>query len=249
MSKNSGNPQTVKKPVQPRYGRMDLAIEHVVSGINRAKDWLLGQQHADGYWCGELEADVMLEADYIFMHVLLGTGDPGKMERAVNEILRHQNEDGGWSQFPGGPSNINYGVKSYLALKLMGWPQNHPVLVKAREWILANGGVVECNTFTKIYLCALGQYDFDAVPAIPPELMLFPNWFYFNIYEISSWSRGILVPLAILFDKKPYKPLPPEQGIGELFVGGRENAHLRLRWDKRLFSWRNFFLTIDRGLH
>ena len=63
-------------------------------------------------------------------------------------------------------------------------------MVKAREWMLAHGGVVECNTFTKIYLCALGQYDYDAVPAIPPEIVLFPNWFYFNIYEISSWSRG-----------------------------------------------------------
>ncbi len=91
---------------------MDLGLDQVVGGINRAKDWLLGQQHADGYWCGELEADVMLEADYIFMHTLLGTGDRGKMERAVNEILRHQNEDGGWSQYPGGPSNINYGVKA-----------------------------------------------------------------------------------------------------------------------------------------
>ena len=74
--------------------------------MERAKDWLLGQQHPDGYWCGELEADSMLESDYIFVHTLLGTGDPGRMERAVNEILRHQNEDGGWSIYPGGPSNI-----------------------------------------------------------------------------------------------------------------------------------------------
>src|SRR5580698_5750888 len=248
MSAAPVNPQRAK-PAQPRYGRMDLAVEHVVSGINRAKDWLLGQQHDDGYWCGELEADVMLEADYIFMHTLLGTGDPGKMERAINEILRHQNEDGGWSQYPGGPSDINYGVKSYLALKLMGWSKDHPVLVKAREWVLAHGGVVECNTFTKIYLCALGQYDYDAVPAIPPEIVLFPNWCYFNIYEISSWSRGILVPLSIIYAKKPFKKIPPEQAIDELFVGGRANANLHLRWDKKLVSWRNFFLFLDRVTH
>jgi squalene-hopene/tetraprenyl-beta-curcumene cyclase len=249
MSTLPGSPQTVDKPAQPRYGRMDLALDHVVKGINRAKDWLLKEQHADGYWCGELEADVMLEADYIYMHVLLGTGDQGKMERAVNEILRHQNEDGGWSQYPGGPSNINYGVKSYLALKLMGWSAEHPLLVKAREWILANGGVVECNTFTKIYLCSLGQYDYDAVPAIPPEIVLFPNWFYFNIYEISSWSRGILVPLSIIYAKKPFKKIPPEQSIEELYVGGRANAKMHLRWDKKLVSWRNFFLFWDRLVH
>ncbi len=250
MGTSSSNPKATKQPAQPRFGRIDLGLEAIRDGIGRARDWLLGQQHEDGYWCGELEADSMLESDYIFMHTLLGTGDPGKMERAVNEILRHQNEDGGWSLYPGGPSNISYGVKAYLALKLMGWSKDHPVMVKAREWVLANGGVVECNTFTKIYLCALGQYDYDAVPAIPPEIVLFPNWCYFNLYEISSWSRGILVPLSIIYAKKPFKKLAPEQGIDELFVGGRQNSNLHLRWDKkRPISWRNFFLFTDRMIH
>jgi len=250
MGTFSSNPKSSNQPAQPRFGRIDLGLDHIADGIKRAKDWLLGQQHPDGYWCGELEADSMLESDYIFMHTLLGTGEPGKMERAVNEILRHQNEDGGWSLYPGGPSNISYGVKAYLALKIMGWSKDHPVMVKAREWVLANGGVVQCNTFTKIYLCALGQYDYDAVPAIPPEIVLFPNWFYFNLYEISSWSRGILVPLSIIYAKKPFKKLASEQGIEELFVGGRQSSNLHLRWDKkRPVSWRNFFLLTDRMVH
>ncbi len=243
------NPQA-GKPVQPKYGRLDLGLDRVADGVRRAADWLLGQQHSDGYWCGELEADSMLESDYIFMHTLLGTGDAGKMTRAVNEILRHQNEDGGWSLYPGGPSNVSYGVKCYLALKLMGYGADHPAMVKARECVLRLGGVVECNTFTKIYLCALGQYDYDAVPAIPPEIVLFPNWFYFNIYEISSWSRGILVPLSIIYAKKPFKKIPAEQGIDELFVGGRANSNLKLRWDrKHPVSWRNFFIFTDRLAH
>ena len=250
MGISSRKSQTAHQPAQPRFGRMDLGLEHVVDGISRAKDWLLGQQHEDGYWCGELEADTMLEADYIFMHTLLGTGDRGKMERAVNEIVRHQNDDGGWSLYPGGPSNISYGVKCYFALKLMGWSKDDPRMTKAREWVLAHGGVVECNTFTKIYLCALGQYDYDAVPAIPPEIVLFPNWFYFNIYEISSWSRGILVPLSIIYAKKPFKKIPVEQGIDELFAGGRKNSNLHLHWDrKRPIGWRNFFLFTDRMIH
>ena len=178
MATVSTNPKGTKQPAQPRFGRIDLGLDRIADGIARARVWLLDQQHPDGYWCGELEADSMLESDYIFMHTLLGTGDPAKMERAVNEILRHQNEDGGWSLYPGGPSNISYGVKAYLALKIMGWSKDHPIMVKAREWVLANGGVVECNTFTKIYLCALGQYDYNAVPAIPPEIVLFPNWFF-----------------------------------------------------------------------
>ncbi|MGH9598204.1 MAG: squalene--hopene cyclase, partial [Edaphobacter sp.] len=107
MGTFSSNPKGAIQPVQPRFGRMDLGLEHVVEGIERARDWLLGLQHPDGYWCGELEADSMLESDYIFVHTLLGTGDRGRMERAVNEILRQQNADGGWSIHPNGPSNIS----------------------------------------------------------------------------------------------------------------------------------------------
>src|SRR5580698_2850397 len=234
----------------PRFGRIDAGISDVERSIGRAVDYLLTLQHPEGYWCGELEADSMLEADYIFLHTLLESGDPGRMKRALTEILRYQNEDGSWSIYPGGPGNISLAVKCYFACKLMGMGAEHPVLVRARAWILENGGVVACNTFTKIYLCALGQYDYDAVPAIPPEIVLAPNWFYFNIYEISSWSRAILVPLSIIYAKKPFKKIPAEQGIDELFVGGRENANLRLRMDrKNLVSWRNFFLVADRAFH
>ncbi len=112
------------------------------------------------------------------------------------------------------------------------------------------GGITEVNTFTKIYLCFFGQYEYDAVPAIPPEIVLFPNWFWFNIYEISSWSRAILVPLSIAYAKKPFKKIPDEMSVEELFVGGRDKSRMRLRWDKKnLFSWRNFFLGLDRLTH
>ena len=166
-------------------------------------------------------------------------------------MMRYQKEDGSWSLYPGGPGNVSLSVKCYFSAKLMDIPaQTDPRLVKCREWVLAHGGVVECNTFTKMYLCALGQYDYDAVPAIPPEIVLFPKWFYFNIYEISAWSRSILVPLAIIYAKKPYKKIPSEHSIDELFVGGRTNAILRLRIDRKNFiSWRNFFLVDRRFTH
>src|SRR6202789_4171081 len=234
----------------PKFGRLDADLADVDAAIGRSTDYLLGKQHPDGYWCGELEADSMLEADYIFLHVLLESGDSGRLKRAFTEMMRYQNEDGSWSIYPGGPGNISLAVKCYFSAKLMGMSPDAPELVKAREWILAHGGVTECNTFTKMYLCALGQYDYDAVPAIPPEIVLFPNWFYFNIYEISSWSRSILVPLAIIYAKKPFKKVPAGEGIRGLFGGGRANATVRLRMDrKRIISWRNFFLILDRLMH
>jgi squalene-hopene/tetraprenyl-beta-curcumene cyclase len=235
---------------RPRFGRIDADLGEVDSALGRARDFLLSLQHPDGYWCSELEADSMLEADYIQLHTILESGDPGRLKRAFTEMMRYQNDDGSWSIYPGGPGNISLSVKCYFSAKLMGIAAGDPRLVKCREWVLAHGGVVACNTFTKMYLCSMGQYDYDAVPAIPPEIVLFPKWFYFNIYEISAWSRSIIVPLAIMYAKKPFKKIPPEQGIDELFVGGRANSILRLRVDRKHFiSWRNVFLAFDRLTH
>jgi squalene-hopene/tetraprenyl-beta-curcumene cyclase len=231
------------------FGKIDDMLERVSFGIEKARDYLFTQQHEDGYWCGELEADTTLESDYIAIHTLLGTGNPSRMQRAVPEIIRHQNADGGWPIYTGGPSNISASVKAYFALKLMGYKPDHPVLERARTKILEIGGATECNTFTKIYLCFLGQYDWEAVPAVPPEIVLFPNWFWFNLYEISSWSRAILVPLSIAYAKKPFKKISAEMGIDELFVGGRHGKHLHLKWASKKISWRNFFLILNRVVH
>ena len=207
-------------------------------------DWLLRQQHPDGYWCGELEADSMLESDYIFMHTLLGTGDRGKMERAVNEILRHQNEDGGWSIYPGGPSNISLRREGYFALKLMGWSAEHPVLVKAREWVLAQrrrGGVQHVHQ--DLSVLRWGSTTTTRCRRFRRRSCCFRTGSTSTSTRSRAWSRAILVPLSIIYAKKPFKKIPAEQGIDELFVGGRENADLHLRWDKKHpFGWRNFFL-------
>src|SRR5207237_8985240 len=193
--------------------------------------------------------DSTRESDYILLHTLLGTGDRERFQKAARYILQHQNEDGGWGIYAAGPSNVSASVKAYFGLKLAGYKFDHLAMVRARNKILEMGGATEVNTFTKIYLCFFGQYDYDAVPAIRPEIVLFPNWFWFNIYEISSWSRAILVPLSICYAKKPLKKIPDEMGVEELFVGGRDKSRMHLHWSKKLVYWRNFFLVMDGMVH
>ena len=156
-------------------GKIDDLFSRVAAAMDAARRHLFSVQYEEGYWCGELEADTTLESDYILLHTLLGTGNKERFQKCANYILRHQNEDGGWPIYINGPSNISASVKAYFGLKLAGYNADHPALVRARKKILEMGGVTEVNTFTKIYLCFLGQYDYDAVPAVPPEIVLFPN--------------------------------------------------------------------------
>jgi squalene-hopene/tetraprenyl-beta-curcumene cyclase len=232
-----------------RFGKISGLGARLKSSIQAAQKFLFNRQQEEGWWCGELEADTTLESDYIFLHTVLGTRDERRFQQCAAEILLHQNEDGGWPIYQGGPSNVTASVKAYFALKMCGYLPDDPRMARACKRILEMGGVPACNTFSKVYLCALGQYDYDAVPAIPPELVLFPNWFWFNIYEISSWSRAILIPLSICYAKKPFKKIPDEWNIDELFPHGRHGDSLRLKWDSKLVSWRNFFLVLDRLCH
>ena len=177
----------------------------------------------------------------------MGRPDEDRLRKLAAHLRKMQRPDGGWAIYPGGPAEVSSSVKAYLALKLAGLTADHPEMVKAREAILAQGGVTACNTFTKIYLAVFGQYDWDGTPVVPPELALLPRWFYLNLYEVSSWSRTIIVPLAILYAHRPYCPVPVD--IDELFVGGRHGKHLRLQRSRNPFSWRNFFIGVDRCLH
>jgi squalene-hopene/tetraprenyl-beta-curcumene cyclase len=221
--------------------RIDEAVE---SGVNH----LLSLQVDERYWLGELEADTTLESDYIFYLNVLGKADPKRIAKLANYIRRRQQPDGGWNIYFGGPSELNASVKAYFALKLAGDSPDAPHMVRAREAVHRLGGLERTNSFTRFYLTLVGALGWEMVPAVPPELMLLPNWFYLNIYEMSSWSRGIVIPLAILYAHKPRWMLPANARVDELFRDPSEKR-AAFAWDRQqLLSWRNFFLALDRGL-
>ena len=183
-----------------------------------------GESAELGYWHAELEADTTLESDYLlFLYYLDPDGNREKIEKLAKRIKDCQQEDGSWNIYYGGPGEISASVKAYFALKLTGIPTTDPLMVKAREAILKMGGAEQVNSFTKIYLSFLNQFDWKDCPAIPPEIVLLPRFLYFNIYEISYWSRAILVPLSILYDRKP-KRTPPGIRLDEIFVENSENG-------------------------
>src|SRR5260370_16211742 len=125
MDKNSSDSPLATAP-QLRFGKIENLAARVGSAIAAARRDLFSKQHQEGYWCGELEADTTLESDYILLHTLLGTGSQERFDKAARCILEHQNEDGGWSIYAGGPSNISASVKAYFGLKLAGFKAEHP---------------------------------------------------------------------------------------------------------------------------
>jgi len=223
-------------------------VQVLEEAIRRAQEYLLSLQHAEGYWLGELEADSTLTSEYIMLRHFLDRVDRDRERKAANYLRARQLPDGGWDLFPGSPSDISATVKGYFALKLVGHSADEPFMLRARENILAKGGVTKVNVFTKIALALFGQYDWQGVPTMPVEIMLLPRWSYFNLYEVSYWSRTVMVPLLILMDIKPVCPVPPEAGIDELYIPSRAAADLRFPLTDELLSWKNFFIGLDTVL-
>jgi squalene-hopene/tetraprenyl-beta-curcumene cyclase len=217
----------------------------LADAIRRAQESLLHLQADDGYWVGELIVDATLCADYIlFMHWAEKI-DPVLQEKCVAHIRRRQLADGGWNIYQDGPSEVNASVKAYFALKLAGHQPGAPWMREGRAAILRLGGIPAMNTYAKLYLALLGQFPWKYLPTIPVEFVLFPNWFFYNIYEMSSWSRAMLIPLAIINHHRPTRHLPAELHLHELYPVGLEHTDLSLPRDRRFFTWRNFFLRVD----
>ena len=204
----------------------------IAEAIRRAIDWFLSTQNPAGYWWGELEADTTLESDYILYLQILGELKSEKTAKLAKYIRDRQLPDGGWNIFYGGPSELNATVKAWVALRLAGDSAAAPHLERAKKRIHELGGLEATNSYVRFYLAMVGAIDWSMVPAIPPELMLLPEWFPLNLYEMSSWTRGIVIPLALVYARKPGWTLPEGVTVGELFK--RPGAMpLSLSWDKQ----------------
>jgi len=230
-------------------GQSETSFSHrklMETALRRSQDYLLSVQKPEGFWVGELMVDSTLVSDMIAYHHWDGKIDPEWQRKAVNHILSMQLPDGGWNIYYGGPAEVNATIKAYLALKLAGVPVTDKRMLKAREVALNLGGVPRMNTFSKLYLALLGLYPWDYVPTIPSEVILIGKWFYVNFNEMSNWSRSMLVPLAIINHYKPTRPQNCPITLDELYPQGFHERDLALRPDPERFTWRNFFLWLDK---
>ena len=228
-------------------------VEAIDEALQRGESWFLKQQNREaGYWVAELEADTTLTSEYIMLRRFLNLVDSEREKKAMRYLIQTQLENGGWPIYSGGPADQSASVKAYFALKLCGVSAEEPFMERARRLILDNGGVVSANVFSKIALALFGQYDWRGIPSMPPEIILAPQWFYFNVYAVSYWSRVVIIPLLIIFAHRPLCRISKEQGIEELYVKSPDHIQYSeeppFKRDAVWLSWRNFFVWLDAVL-
>jgi squalene-hopene/tetraprenyl-beta-curcumene cyclase len=211
--------------------------ERVDSAIDAAARALFDAQRPDGHWVFELEADATIPAEYILLRHYLGELVDAELEAKIGTYLRRRQSDlhDGWPLYHEGAFDISATIKAYFALKMIGDDIDAPHMARARAAIRRAGGAEAGNVFTRIQLALYGAGPWDAVPTIPPELILAPKWFPIHLSKMSYWARTVVVPLLVLCALKPQAKNPKGVRIDELFIGkparlNSQAAHVSPLW-------------------
>ncbi len=203
------------------------------------------RQDPRGWWKGDLDTNVTMDAEDLLLREFLSIRTAGETEEAARWIRSQQRDDGSWAVYYGGPGELSTTVEAWVALRLAGDPADAPHLARAAEFVRANGGLERTRVFTRIWLAMFGLWSWEDLPHLPPELIFFPKWFPFNVYDWGCWARQTIVPLTIVCTLRPMHSLP--FGVDELRTGSaalRPEAAPAPPW-----TWAGLFQRTDRVLH
>ncbi len=216
--------------------------------LDRGVRRLLSLQAEDGYWWAELESNATMAAEHLLLERFLGTTEPQREQGVVRYILELQGEDGSWPIYWGGPGDVSVTTEAYFALKLAGVDPEREEMTRARDFIRAQGGVGATRIFTRIWLALFGQFEWSALPAMPPESILAPVSAPLNVYRFASWARATIVAIFMVWAYRPVVPIPAPARVDELYLHPGHRRRIQLRRDPRPFTWRNAFLVLDKAL-
>ncbi|MET9130375.1 squalene--hopene cyclase [Streptomyces antibioticus] len=182
--------------------------EAAARAVRRATAHLLARQDAEGWWKGDLETNVTMDAEDLLLRQFLGIRDEATTQATALFVRGRQREDGTWATFHGGPPDLSATVEAYVALRLAGDAPDAPHMALAAAWIRDRGGIAAARVFTRIWLALFGWWKWEDLPELPPELLYFPKWFPLSIYNFGCWARQTIVPLTVVSAKRPVRPAP-----------------------------------------
>ncbi|MCW2548883.1 MAG: shc1 [Mycobacterium sp.] len=241
MSVTSGRRPPVVADDAAATGQTPALLDLAAGALTRAVEYLRTTQDDAGWWKGELETNVTMDAEDLLLREFIGIRTEEQTQESARWIRSQQRPDGTWANFYGGDGDLSTTIEAWVALRLAGDPSDSAHLQKAAAWILEAGGVERSRVFTRIWLALFGLWSWDELPNLPPEIMFLPRWAPFNVYDWACWARQTIVPLTIVTKLRPARPLP--FGIDELLTGEKPPARMPLR------SWGGFFQRLDRVLH
>ncbi|NUK59282.1 squalene--hopene cyclase [Streptomyces lunaelactis] len=220
-------------------------LEAAGRAAERSVQHLLGRQDAEGWWKGDLETNVTMDAEDLLLRQFLGIQDATTTEASARFIRGEQREDGTWATFYGGPGELSATIEAYVALRLAGDRPDEAHMARASAWIREQGGIAAGRVFTRIWLALFGWWKWDDLPELPPELIFFPKWMPLNIYDFGCWARQTIVPLTVVSAKRPVRPAPFP--LDELHPDARVPTPPKPMAPAA--SWDGFFQRADKALH
>jgi squalene-hopene/tetraprenyl-beta-curcumene cyclase len=180
-----------------------------VQGARKAAiDYLVDTQDPAGWWKGELETNVTMDAEDLLLRHFLGILQSDELAAAARWIRSQQREDGTWGSFYGSPPEVSTTVEAYTALRLAGDRPDEAHMAQAAAWVRSHGGIEATRVFTRIWLAMVGQWSWEDLPIIPAELIYLPSWVPCNIYDWGCWARQTIVALSVVMAHRPSRPLP-----------------------------------------
>jgi len=176
--------------------------------LELAREHLMSLQDDAGWWRGELQTNVTMDAEDMLLREFLGIRTVPETERSAAWIRSQQRADGTWTNFHGGPGELSTTIEAYWALRLAGDEPEAPHMLAAAEFIRGEGGIERARVFTHVWLALFGLWSWERVPALPPEVILLPAWVPLNVYDFACWARQTIVALSIVKAHRPVRPLP-----------------------------------------
>jgi squalene-hopene/tetraprenyl-beta-curcumene cyclase len=225
-----------EREIQRTRASAHVDVDQVIA---RAHGWFRRAQFEDGYWWAELESNATMDAEYVLMTHFLGARDDTIWRGVAHDIRSYQRDDGSWGLYAGAPGDLSTTIECYFALRLTG--DRGPHLARGRQFIAARGGLARARVFTRIWLALCGEWSWDDLPAMPIELMLVPPRAPLSIYRFASWARGTIVPLLVLMNDRPVRPVPASASLADLRIGAALPIEPRDAADR-------VFLAIDAAL-
>jgi squalene-hopene/tetraprenyl-beta-curcumene cyclase len=193
--------------------------------LELACERLLALQNEGGWWQGELQTNVTMDAEDMLLREFLGIRTEDETRRSAAWIRSQQRADGTWANFYGGPGELSTTIEAYWALRLAGDAPDAEHMRAAASFIRQSGGLQGARVFTHVWLALFGLWPWEQVPALPPEVVLLPSWVPLNIYDFACWARQTIVALSLVKAHRPSRRLPFDlaelHGSGRAAGGGR----------------------------